>query len=32
MTWLFVLQFAFLFLLAATAGWLVYLAVVNDRE
>ncbi len=32
MTWLHVLQFVFLILLAAAAGWLALLAVVNDRE
>ena len=32
MSWLSVLQFAFLFLLAAATGWLAYLAVVSDRE
>lgn len=32
MTWLYYLQWVFLFMLVAAAGWLVFLAVVNDRE
>jgi hypothetical protein len=32
MTWLYYLQLVFLFMLVAAAGWLVFLAVVNDRE
>ncbi len=27
-----ILQFVFLLMLAATAAWLAYLAVVSDRE
>jgi hypothetical protein len=32
MTWLYLLQFAFLFGLVSAVCWLAYLAVVNDRE
>lgn len=32
MTWLYLLQFVFLFALVAAVGWLVYLARVNDGE
>jgi hypothetical protein len=32
MTWLYYLQLVFLFMLVAAAGWLAFLAVVNDRD
>lgn len=32
MTWLYYLQLVFLSMLVAAVGWLVFLAVVNDRE
>ncbi len=32
MTWLYLLQFVFLFMLVGAVCWLAYLAVVNDHE